>query len=195
MIKNVIFDIGNVLVDFHPIPYFQALLPNSDMNKICPLIFDAVWEKIDEGLYTCEQAKIKHLEKNPQYHMEIEFIYDHWKEMMVLNEDVYTYLMECRQHQYKVFLLSNIGFESHQYLSERYSFFDDADGAVLSYRYHCLKPDLRIYNILLKQYRLTASECVFFDDHEANIQSANILGIKGIRFDDFLQAKKEADLW
>lgn len=123
MIKNVIFDIGNVLVDFHPIPYFQRLLPKSDMSLICPLIFDAIWEQIDEGRLTCEQAKRKHIQRHPQYTKEIEYVYAHWKEMMVLKEDTYAYFKECQQRGFHVFLLSNIGAESHQYLSERYAFF------------------------------------------------------------------------
>ena len=52
--------------------------------------------------------------------------------MMVLNEETYAYLKECQSHHYQVYLLSNIGLESHQYLKARYAFFDDADGAILS---------------------------------------------------------------
>lgn len=195
MIQNVIFDIGNVLVDFQPIPYFQQLLPNSDMKMICPLIFDTIWEKIDEGLLTCEQAKLRHIEKYPQYTKEIEFIYTHWKEMMTLKEDTYAYLKQCQQHHYKVFLLSNIGAESHRYLRERFAFFNDVDGAVLSYRHYCIKPDIKIYKLLLERYQLCANECVFFDDNMLNIQSACSLGMKGICFKSCTQAKKEAALW
>lgn len=195
MIKNVIFDIGNVLVNFYPIPYFQRLLPSSDMNVICPLIFDAIWEQIDAGRLACEQAKQKHIQKHPQYAKEIEFVYAHWKEMMALKEDTYAYFKECKQRGFRVFLLSNIGAESHQYLSERYAFFDEADGAILSYRHHCIKPDVRIYQLLTTQYRLNAEECVFFDDNPMNIQSARALGMKGILFETCIQAQREAALW
>ena len=195
MIKNVIFDIGNVLVDFHPIPYFQRLLPKSDMSLICPLIFDSIWEQIDEGRLTCEQAKRKHIQRHPQYTKEIEYVYAHWKEMMALKEDTYAYFKECQQRGFHVFLLSNIGAESHQYLSERYTFFDDADGAILSYQHRCIKPDVRIYQLLIKRYRLNAEECVFFDDNLLNIQNACALGMKGILFENCTQAQWEAALW
>ena len=195
MINNVIFDIGNVLVDFHPISYFQCLLPSSDMNVICPLIFDAIWEQIDEGRLTCEQAKRKHIQRHPQYTKEIEYVYAHWKEMMSLKEDTYAYFKECKQRGFRVFLLSNIGAESHRYLSERYAFFDEADGATLSYRHHCIKPDVRIYQLLMERYRLNAEECVFFDDNLLNIQNACALGMKGILFENCTLAQREAALW
>lgn len=194
-IKNVIFDIGNVLVDFCPIPYFQGLMPQSHMNEICPLIFNEIWEKIDEGIYTCEQAKREHLQKYPQYHAEIDCIYQNWMAMMKLKEDTYAYLKDCMRHHYQVFLLSNIGAESHRYLQERYAFFDDVNGMVLSYQEHVLKPNHKIYQILLSRYQLTAAECVFFDDNAFNIEAACVLGIHGIRFENCEQAKKEAALW
>jgi len=194
-IKNVIFDIGNVLVDFHPIPYFQRLMPQSDMDTICPLIFDETWEKIDQGIYMCDEAKNEHMQKYPQFHQEIACIYAHWKEMMVLNEETYAYLKECQSHHYQVYLLSNIGLESHQYLKARYAFFDDADGAILSYQEHVIKPDQRIYELLLSRYGLKAEECVFFDDNASNAAVACALGIKGIRFITCEQAQQEAALW
>lgn len=194
-VKNVIFDIGNVLVDFHPIPYFQRLMPNHGMEKICPLIFDATWEKIDEGIYTCEQAKREHLNKYPQYQAEIEYIYANWKEMMDLNEATYAYLKECKLHHYQVFLLSNIGAESHCYLKDRYAFFDDVNGGVFSYLEHVIKPNQEIYLILLRRYHLKAEECIFFDDNIRNIQTACSLGMKGVHFMNFKQATHEAKLW
>lgn len=193
--KNVIFDIGNVLVDFHPIPYFQQLLPQSDMKHICSLVFDPIWEKIDQGEYTYMQAKEQHLQRHPQYQKEIGFIYDHWMSMMTLYEDTSAYLNDCKQHGYRIYLLSNIGWESYHYLKKRYSFFDEADGAVFSFAEHCLKPQAEIYKILLERYQLKPQECIYFDDRRANIQTALTLGIKGILFENCQKASQEAALW
>ena len=143
----------------------------------------------------CDEAKNEHMQKYPQFHQEIACIYAHWKEMMVLNEETYAYLKECQSHHYQVYLLSNIGLESHQYLKARYAFFDDADGAILSYQEHVIKPDQRIYELLLSRYGLKAEECVFFDDNASNAAVACALGIKGIRFITCEQAKQEAALW
>lgn len=192
---NVIFDIGNVLVDFHPIPYFSALRPEDHMELVCPLVFNEVWEEIDRGMHTCEEAKAIHLKRFPQYADQIVFIYDHWLEMMTLYDDMMDFFMACKRHGYRVYLLSNIGEESHRYLSKTMPFFDLADGMVLSYEEHVIKPEVKLYRILLERYGLDPKECVFFDDREENIVSARSLGIRVIQFINAEQAQKEAKLW
>lgn len=193
--RNVIFDIGNVLVDFHPIPYFQSLMPDGEMETVCPLIFDQVWEDIDRGDYLCETAKQMQIEKLPQYEKQINCIYEHWKEMMYLYKDSFSFMKECKEHGYGVYLLSNIGEESHSYLKEQYEFFDLADGMVLSYQERCIKPERRIFECLLERYDLQAKDCVFFDDRKQNIEVAKAVGMRGIVFCSLEQAKKEANLW
>ena len=156
MIHNVIFDIGNVLADFHPIPYFSKLLPNCDVEAICACVFDEIWEGIDRGDYLCEEAKQLHFRKYPQVQKEIEVIYAHWLEMMKPMEESFAYMKECKEHGYRVYLLSNIGIECHEYLARRDDYFGFADGMVLSYQERCIKPEHRIYEILLQRYGLKA---------------------------------------
>lgn len=193
--RNVIFDIGNVLVDFHPIPYYTSLMPEGQMDIVCPLIFDSLWEDIDRGDLLCTQAKELQLQRFPQYQKQIECIYEHWMQMMFLYEDTMQFYLDCKKHGYAIYLLSNIGEESHQYLKQQYPFFDMADGMVLSYQEHCIKPQKQIYEILLERYHLKAEECVFFDDRENNIAMARQLGMQAICFHHVKQAKEEAKLW
>lgn len=194
-IKNVIFDIGNVLVDFHPIPYFSSLMPEGQMEMVCPLIFDDVWEAIDRGDYLCEHAKNIQLAKFPQYKEQIVCIYDHWMEMMSLYEDTLSFYQACQSHGYRVFLLSNIGLESHAYLRQKFPFFDLADGMVLSYQERCIKPDPKIFQILLDRYQLEPEECLFLDDKQNNVDTAKSCGMQAIVFTSAAQAQKEAALW
>lgn len=191
MIQHYIFDIGNVIVDFHPIPFFEAIMPNKQMEQVCPLIFADEWEQIDAGEYTCAQVRSMMLDSYPMYEEQIHCIFDQWMEMMKLNEDTIHYMKELQEQGNKVYLLSNIGEESHTYLSTKYGFFDWVDGMVLSYKIHCNKPDPRIYQTLLETYDLPAADCVFFDDREGNIHMAQQLGMHGIVFRDIKQAKEE----
>lgn len=193
MIKNYIFDIGNVIVDFDPIPYFEQRLPNQQMEYICSLVFNADWGKLDQGIYTGEELRYLQVKKYPAYDKQIHYIHDHWLEMMELKRDTITYMKELKAQGYSIYILSNIGEESHTYLQNTYGFFDLVDGMVLSYQEHVIKPDRNIYQRLLETYDLQAEECIFFDDKKENIEMATMLGMQGIVFSDVAQAKKEVE--
>ncbi len=193
--SNVIFDIGNVLVNFHPVEYFSKYFDVEHMAEVCSLLFDDIWAGTDRGDYLCAEAKRLHDARYPQYQTQIDLVYAHWMEMMTLKEDSVAYLQECRRHGYRVFLLSNIGKESYDYLSKQYAFFEMVDGMILSFEERCIKPEPRIYQALLERWGLVASQCVFFDDQPQNVQTALDLGMHGIVFESLEQARKEAALW
>lgn len=194
MIKQYIFDIGNVLVDFHPHRYFEQVMPNQQMAKVCDLVFDEVWEEIDRGTYLQDHAMKLHLKRYPQYEKQIRYIYAHWLEMMALKEDTFAFLQSIQEQGFPVYLLSNIGEESHAYLKLKYSFFEAVDGMVLSYQERCNKPNRKIYEILLERYQLKAEECVFFDDSKANVAMAQELGIHAYVFECVEQVQKEMEV-
>lgn len=189
--KQFVFDIGNVLVDFHPSVYFDQRMPNLSMKEVCPLVFDAVWDCIDCGYLTCDQARKIHLHRYPQYRKQIDLIYDHWKEMMSLKEDTLLFLKAYHQQGHGVYILSNIGAESYAYLKEAYDFFHLVDGMVLSYQEQLLKPNPRIFQVLLTRYGLKPDDCVYFDDRKENVDTALSLGMQGIVFHSMDQAKDE----
>lgn len=195
IMRNVIFDIGSVLVEFDPERFFCERFANEHMEEVCPLIFDDIWAGTDRGDYLCAVAQRMHHERYPQYRKQIDLIYAHWMEMMTLKEESVAYLKECRKHGYRVYLLSNIGKESYEYLRERYAFFQMVDGMTLSFEERCIKPEPQIYQALLTRWRLSAADCVFFDDQPRNIQTAIRLGMRGIVFENIEQARKEAALW
>lgn len=191
MIKHYIFDIGNVIVDFHPIPFFEAIMPNKQMDKVCPLVFAKEWECMDAGDYTCAEVQAILVKRYPMYEVQIHCICEHWMEMMKLKEDTIQYMQELQEQGNHVYLLSNISEESYTFLSTKYDFFDWVDGIVLSYRIRCNKPNPRIYQTLLETYHIAAADCIFFDDREGNIHMAQQLGMQGIIFSDIKQAKEE----
>ena len=85
-----------------------------------------------------------------------------------------------KNHGYSVYYLSNIPEDVLALLKER-GVLDRFDGGVASCEVHVNKPDPRIYQALLDQYGLKASECVFIDDNLANVQAAFTLGFVGIQ--------------
>lgn len=191
MIKNIIFDIGNVLVDFHPKVFFQDLLPRKYIDEICQIVFGETWDKLDEGSLSSEQVRYLYHEQYPALKQEIDIVMDHWMEMMTLKEDTYAFMKACKAKGLGIYLLSNIGAKSHAYLEKRYDFFALADGMVLSYQIHCNKPKEAIFNELLDTCWLKAEECIFIDDSEANIEQAKAMGFHGIVYTTMEQVENE----
>jgi HAD superfamily hydrolase (TIGR01509 family) len=68
---------------------------------------------------------------------------------------------------------------------------DYVDGGILSYKYHVIKPDSDIYELIIKRYDLTPDKCVFIDDTEKNVIGAIRSGIKGIHFQSIEQMMDE----
>jgi len=79
-------------------------------------------------------------------------------------------------------VLSNMSREFIDFL-RRFPVYGLFDGEVVSCEEHTVKPEPRIYEILLERYGLTPSETLFIDDREANIEAAAALGIHGFLFD------------
>lgn len=194
MIKNMIFDIGNVLVTFYPKAYFSQSFPDEiQCARICDEVFaDEAWQLYDQGIYDKEALHEIYQKKYPQDWKEISYVLEHWLSLMQLKEDTFAYLQAMKNQGYRIYLLSNISIDSATYLKATMPFFEVVDGAILSYEIKVNKPDHEIFEALFQRYQLQAQECIFFDDLAKNIAAANALGMHGIVFENMTQAVKEA---
>ena len=85
----------------------------------------------------------------------------------------------------------------HEMMNEdvlEYAIFKLMDGIVMSGEEKVIKPDLKIYHILLNRYQLIPEECVFFDDNINNVTAARNIGIHAIQFQSMEQAKESLSL-
>ena len=182
MIKNVIFDIGNVLVTFDPYNYYKGIFHDDEKTKeICHSVFGhEAWLKYDQGILFLEDLYRIYHEQYPQYKEEIDIILKDWMKLMKPLPSSYACMRKLKQKGYHMYLLSNISQDSADYLKDTQPFFSYSDGAVLSYEEKILKPDRHLYEILLERYQLKAEECLFLDDHPINIETAKSLGMHGI---------------
>lgn len=191
MIKNIVFDIGNVLVTFHPSKYFQKHFQNASKTKyLCDTVFQhEAWERYDQGIYSMDDLHFVYQAAYPRDYHDISYILDHWLYLMELMEESFTYLKELKKRGFHIYLLSNISKDSADYLKQTMPFFEEVDGAVLSYEKKVNKPSAEIYHHLLEQYQLLPEETIFFDDNLKNIEQAKQMQIHGILFTDIKQAK------
>ncbi len=189
MIRNYIFDFGNVLGRFCPEEMTGAIATDpADAAVICPVVFDRLyWDKLDCGGITDDEIKADVCARLPQkYHADACRIYDRWHTLMPPVPAMRELVAEIKAVGGRLYLLSNIsiGFAEQygevDWIRELFSLFD---GLVFSGSIGLAKPDPAIFEHLLKQYDLLAEECVFVDDSPKNIAACEAVGIRGILFD------------
>ncbi|MFV0381206.1 MAG: HAD family hydrolase [Breznakia sp.] len=187
MIKNIIFDIGNVLLDFSPAVYFKDIV---GADEICEYIFHSTyWQQHDLGQMSLSQVKEHLICERQEYQLQIEEILSRWTEVLMQKKTV-QHIAFLADKGYRIYLLSNLAKDATEYVQEKYGFFQEVDGYVVSYKEHCIKPDPKIYQILLERYHLVPQECIFLDDLKENIHAAKQLGIYGIQVIDEDEALK-----
>lgn len=181
MIKNIIFDIGNVLLNFQPEEFLTQYYSKEVMGDLMTIIFASdEWVELDLGTMMIDDVIQSLTLKHPHYHDEIEFVLRKWTEMLTpINEHVHI-AYALKNAGYHLYLLSNFHYEAIQSMFDQYDFFHIFEGGVISAYEQAVKPEEKIYHILLERYHLSPQECLFIDDSLANILTAKRLGIQGI---------------
>ncbi len=181
MIKNIIFDIGNVLLSFSPIPYLNQYYNPIFSNHLSDMIFKSdEWIELDKGTILIKDAIASLTKKYPNNVVEINYILTHWTDMLTpINENVQL-LSTLKEKGYNLYLLSNFHIEAFDTVTKQNDFFSHFDGGVISGHIHMLKPNPSIYKTLINKYNLKNEECLFIDDCLENIIEARNQNIQGI---------------
>ena len=197
MIKNVIFDLGRVLVNFYPLAYLEELgFDENKKNILNNIIFESKeWYEYDRGFYLHNKdIEKKLITDNPKLEKEIKRVLNEdWVKIHTVKEETVEYLKSLKNEGKKIYILSNLSKDSFDFIS-KLDFFKYVDGGVYSYEIKVCKPDNEIYKTILEKYNLVPEETVFLDDKLENIEAANRFGIHGIQFFSVDDAKKKIKL-
>ncbi len=193
MIKNIILDVGKVLVEWEPRTAMQKLGFDEEAIDIVTeeVIKSGAWDEIDRSAKCDEELIADIVAKRPDYEKEIRLFWEHVSDAIWQYEYTRTWICTMREHGYRVYILSNYGRWTYEQTQEALSFLEDVDGALFSYEVKQIKPEPEIYQSLLKRYDLKAEECIFLDDRQENIDGAKRQGINGIRFMGYDDAKEK----
>lgn len=185
MIKNIIFDIGNVLLDFNPEKYLDSLNFHKKVKEeLFKCIFKSkYWGELDRGTLTDDEAIQLFCKASPKLNKEIKDIMSGWADILVPNYETVNIVKNLKEKGYKIFLLSNFHKKAFEKVTLENDFFNLFDGKVISYETNLLKPEEEIYKKLLTTYNLKPEESIFIDDIKLNIEGAKKLGINGILFE------------
>lgn len=182
MIKNIVFDLGNVLLNYHPEDFL--LQYTSDLKRINAFISKVprsdAWWQLDRGVMSLENAKGFFLDRYPEESDLLLPFFDHWMEMLTPIENNVKILRELKKNRYKLYILSNFIKEAFEFIEIQYDFFSLFDGRVISSEEKVIKPEKAIYQILLQRYALLPEESLFLDDVPSFLIPAKELGMKTI---------------
>ena len=195
-IRNIIFDFGNVLVQWHPeLIYGEYFGDEAKAWWFLRHVADNEWRgRIDAGESTA--ACIDELKaRQPEYNEAIELYRSRWREMLTGEvPGMREVINELRAKGYEIYGLTNWSMETFPAARERFGILQMIDRYVVSGAERLIKPDYRLFHILLDRYGLNAGECVFVDDNPDNVAAAETLGMKGIVFTGAEALRKQLGL-
>jgi len=195
MIKAIVFDLGNVLMEFGWERFFHERgYEGEAFEKIADAtVRSPWWLELDKGTVTKEEAVAHYIENAPEYEEEFLGLYDRIDQMLVRYDYALDWIQELRERGYKLYALSNWSAPALEGCAEGLSFLDDLDGVVLSYQEKVIKPNAQIYKILCERYDIKPEEAVFLDDSLPNVIGAHAIGMHAIHFRSYEQGKAELE--
>ena len=184
MIKNILFDMGNVLIYFDRNLFMDRLgLDEADKKLLTRELFLSLeWVRMDRGSLVEPQAVESISRRLPErLHDAAEKLVSHWDEPLIPVPGMYELIRELKSAGYGIYLLSNASLRQHEYWPriEASQFFD---GTLISADEGLMKPQPEIYRLILERFGLKAEESFFIDDLPSNIEGAFYCNMPGAVF-------------
>ena len=196
MIKNIIFDMGNVLLQYDPgVCLHHFVEQEEDRVLIRRELFEGPeWVEGDLGHITDEERFDGVSRRVPErLHGELKACTEQWYMCMRPVAGAKEFCGYAKEQGYRLFVLSNASSSFYQYF-QSFAPLDYFDGLVVSCDIHMIKPDVRIYQYLLDKYQLMPEESFFIDDMPGNVAGAQKAGIRGAVFHgDFEKIRKSLE--
>lgn len=185
MIKNIIFDMGKVLIDFDRNYFLDCFdVQGQDRDILMKEVFYSVeWAMMDRGTLDEMDAYERVIKNIPErLHQKAYDCLFNWDKVVKPIEGMWEYVKELKDRGYGIYLLSNA---SHRCLNEYFETFEVSkyfDGKVVSAFINRVKPEKDIFEYLINKYNLKKEECVFIDDAIQNVDGAIFNGIEALVF-------------
>lgn len=194
MINTIIFDLGNVLVDWNPMHVYRDYFDTPEKREhffefICTMDWN---EKQDEGRSIVEATE-ELVAQHPEWEQAIRDYYGRWTEMLKgpITGSVEIFKQLKDSGRFRIYALTNWQAGLFDIALVRYNFMHWFDGRVVSGEEKTRKPFPEFYQRLLDRFSINPSEALFIDDSLRNVEAAEMLGIKSIHFKDPLQLRLE----
>ena len=181
MYKNIVFDMGNVLIKFDPKEYINSYVKEEEIADCLykEIFLSKEWIQYDRGVINLDgiiSAVEDRVEE--EYHDYVKFIVSNWRNKLLAHSDMEELVTKLKAKGYKIYLLSNVS--KHYYdFRENIPTLKYFDGEFISADYQLIKPEKEIFLEFYKKFNLKPEECFFIDDLALNIEAAEKTGMKG----------------
>ena len=197
MIKNIIFDIGRVLVDYDWRAYVHSygFSPEKEAAIIHALFGRNVWQELDRGALTMDEIREAFVAGAPAYRDDILTVFNNSGSCIVRLDYAIPWICSLKERGYRIYYLSNYSAWMIEQTRAALDFLPYMNGGLFSYEAKLIKPEPEIYRALIDRCpQIVPEESVFLDDMEENVAAAKSFGMNGIVFRNKKQAEAELEL-
>lgn len=182
-IKNVVFDMGKVLLEYKPEEYCRETIGDEKAAEAVykNLFCGNEWVQIDGGALTEEEGIALVQKRIPQYAEYVPSAMAHWPAALSAMPGMVELLERLKKKGYGLYLLSNTSLRFYEF-SKSFEVFKLFDGKIVSASEKLMKPDQAIFRLLCERFQLVPEECVFIDDTQVNIDAAKTAGLSAHLF-------------
>jgi 2-haloacid dehalogenase len=190
-VDAVVFDLGGVLIDWNPRHLYRQLFDDEDamehfLANICTLEWHVAHDLGHSTADSCAQLALEHPEHAPM----IRAWAERGEDMIAGPIDrTVELLAEVKATGMRCYVLSNMEPENYALRMKRFDFLDWFDGYVISGLEGLVKPDPRIFQLMLERFDLQPARTVFIDDNAVNVEAAAAIGINAILFESPTQLR------
>ena len=190
MIDTIIFDIGNVLLDFDYMKHFRSLFDEETAQTIANISVRnlEVWLEMDRGVLSYDEAVDLVIRGAPHLEKDIRLAVKALYERVEAYPYATAWVKSLKDKGYRIYILSNYGEKPFAASKARMPFLPYVDGQVISYEVREVKPSAAIYRALCDKYHIDPGKAVFIDDSPVNVAGAKAFGLHTILFTGYADA-------
>lgn len=184
MIKNLVFDMGNVLVRYEPAVFIREFTDDvQQQDLLLKELFGSIsWLQYDRGMLTTAEIAAQVCSRVPdRLHSLVNQLLTNWYQAIAPIEEMAAVIESLKDQGYQLYILSNASQDFYKF-ADRLPAYTCFDGVFVSSDWRLLKPEKEIYHAFYQHFQLVPSKCYFIDDAPANIESALLTGMKGTIF-------------
>jgi len=192
---NIVFDLGGVVITWNPDEFVAHVFTDKKVQKVARthILDHDDWIELDRGTLARDEAIVRGANRSGLSESEVHRLIHAVPSFLRPIKESVQLVQELKDNGNSLFVLSNLHPESIAHLEKEYSFLDLFQGKVISCRINKVKPELEIYQYLVKEYKLDVNNTVFIDDVEINVKAAANIGLKTIKFENPYQCRRELE--